>query len=203
MLSFSACTKSDDNVHNTPIKFIGETLEDHPIVFITEPSLNDISWHFGDGDSAVSTQSIPVHTYSKGGNHSVSVSGTKGRQKYSGQLFIYITDSVTFIAKKYGKDISRLRNWHHTVFSEPANPGIPPTYGTANDTSFAYKMENDSTLFANAVLSKMDNNVVYFTKVNNIPYSFSLSYNVITGSISFTQAINALGGSSGNTYTSF
>lgn len=203
LLSFSACTKNDDNARTASIKFIGETFENLPIVFITEPALNDLSWNFGDGDTSRTSENIPTHVYRNGGNYSVTVSGTKGKRKYTAQTFIYITDSAAMIARKYGNDISLARSWHHTSFSVPNNPGIAPTYTTLNDTFFAYKMKNDSTLFADAFVTTTDNNVVYFSARNNLPKKLSLSYNLITGELSFTQSEHALGGRSGHTYTSF
>lgn len=105
--------------------------------------------------------------------------------------------------KYYAPEITKTRNWHHTSYFY-TRVGNPPNKHTVhNDTVFAFKMLDDSTVYYQTSLkTSTDSTLVYHSQYDR-PWGFDMVYNYITNNVSFTLSENAGGGGGSDTYTSF
>jgi hypothetical protein len=197
----NACKKEEDS-KDIAITVSGDQVAGTPINFHVQKQLSNATWNFGDDEGATSGDVKTSHVYDKKGGYDVTVTGTYKGRDYKGNTWIYVTDNETKTARMYAGQLSSQRNWKHVYRYEPS--GLQPIVNTnLNDTNFAYKMVDDSTLAYDIKLVKWNDSLIIYESVNKLPTSFMLKYNFLQNYMQFATTSTDLSGKREHTYTSY
>jgi hypothetical protein len=110
--------------------------------------------------------------------------------------------STPSFTRMYAGAISSTKNWHHEFYFNSVFDK-DDMQQQLNDTSFAFKMQDDSTIHYETSLKVIKDDVMYFESKYSRPYSFRASYNCRTGEMSFTTSSGGGNYSAGDIFTSF